>query len=398
MKILMLTSKCPYPPHEGMTIRTYNLIKFISNYHEIYLLTLIQNKEEMNGLEQMKKYCKLVYAAPIKANNDCFLLTWYLFKSLFSNRPFISYKYDVKEVRLKIRELVNKENFDIAHLDLLHLVQYENEIREIPKILIEHNIESVLLSRRVKRENNLILKAFLYTQYIKLRKYEKIMCERMEHCIVVSEVDREALTSIIPGLKITVIPNGTDTDYFVNNEAIKEHSIVFVGSLTWFPNINGMRYFIKRIFPIILNAIPDIKFYIVGKNSPKYTIPKRYKSYICQTGAVSDIRPFVSRASVYIVPLRIGGGTRLKILDAMAMKKAIVSTSVGCEGIEVVPGKDIVVEDHPVDFANQVVKLIKNPNLTESLGENARNLVENRYNWDVIYRKMNNVYNSLVKV
>jgi len=393
----MLTSKCPYPPHEGMTIRTYNLIKFMSNYHEIYLLTLIQNKEEISGLEQMKKYCKLVYGAPIRANNSRFLLTWYLFKSLFSGRPFISYKYDVKEVRLKIRELVNKEKFDIAHLDLLHLVQYENEIRGIPKILIEHNVESILLSRRVKRENNLIIKAFLYTQYLKLRKYEKIMCERMEHCIVVSEVDRETLASMIPGLKVTVIPNGTDTDYFVNNETIEKHLIVFVGNLTWFPNIDGIRYFIKRIFPIVLNAIPDIKFYIVGKNSPKYRIPRRYESYIHQTGVVSDIRPFVSRASVYIVPLRIGGGTRLKVLDAMAMKKAIVSTSVGCEGIEVMPGRDIVIEDNPVGFANHVVNLIKNPNLAGSLGENARNLVEKRYNWDIIYRKMHNIYSNFVR-
>lgn len=398
MNILFICTRCPYPPYEGLTLRTYNILKWITNNHKVYLFTFIQGENELGGIPFLRNMCTEVKAFRLPVTISKLKLILALLCNLFfSNKPFIATKYDTIEMRQAIRNLLGKAKIHVAHLDLLPLSQYVNELEGIPKILVEHNVENILLKRRSEKERNIIAKLYLHIQWLRVKKYEGQACRKVDRVVTVSELDKKELLAMSANTAISCVPNGVDPGYFKFSEDHVDHNgLVFVGSLSWFPNLDGIQFFTEQIFPIILNEIPYAKLTVIGKKTNR-TIKLKHADHIIMTGFVEDIRPIVSKAAVYIVPLRVGGGTRLKILDALSMGKAVVSTSIGCEGLEVTHSKNIVIADKPEEFARETINLMRHPELAVRIGQEGRNLVETKYDWKIIAKKMNRVYESLYK-
>ncbi|MGA2467075.1 MAG: glycosyltransferase [Thermodesulfobacteriota bacterium] len=301
-------------------------------------------------------------------------------------------------MRKKIREIIKTEHIDLVHVDMLPLTVYINEFEHLPKILVNHNVESVRLYRWFKTEPNPLKKVYLGIQWLKLRSFERSAMEKFDGCVVVSDVDKELLIKMEVNSRLFVVSNGTDTKFFrPNNNKVFENEVLWIGHMDVHTNKDAVLYFWKEIYPLLRKQYPQVRMTFVGTAPPKeiVDIAKR-DGHVRVTGFVDDIRPYIDEAAVMVVPIRIGSGTRLKILDAMAMGKAIVSTSIGCEGINVTHGKNIMIADNPEDFANRTIELLKNENVRVNLEKSALTLAKT-YDWDIIREKQEGVYQDVMK-
>jgi sugar transferase (PEP-CTERM/EpsH1 system associated) len=403
MRILLIAHLLPYPPHFGCSLRNFNLIRECAKNHDIHLLTFYQ-KAHLDGstdlrsnIEEMKKYCKVVkvFEIPTDGRN----LAWYslLFLNLLSPTPYSAWKFHSGAMVRAVREHAASHSFDLVEIGTIALADYAKLVPDLPRLMVHHNIESELLLRRSKNVKGILAKAYLALQGHKLRRFERKACSFFDHHTTVSERDRRTLQEIHPDTKATVVPNGVDTDYFKPvDAAVDENNLVFIGSLSWYPNADAMVCLMRDIWHLIKAKAPNVSMNVIGK-LPSKEIKEFSRSHpsFKALGFVEDVRPYVAEAAVYVVPIRVGGGTRLKILDALAMGKAIVSTTVGCEGIDVTDGKDIVIADKPGEFAERTVELMHNRHLREKLGRNARRTAEDVYSWEKIAPKLEQVYEEL---
>ncbi len=394
MKILVLTTKSPYPLYEGRALRTYNLLREAAKRHEIYLLTFVQTPEELEGLEHLRSFCAHVDHVPLHMGATKWRLFLDMFLEVFVAAPLHAVKYRSRAMVQKVRALMSKESIDVVHLDMLHLGDYLGICRGKPVVLVEHNVESVIIRRRMENTPNVLAKLYLGYQYFKLRAYESRVCRCVDQVVAVSELDARQLEELAGIRGVTSIPNGVDTTYFRSTDApMRPNNLVFVGGLTWFPNHDAIRYFCAEILPRIAAEIPDVTLTVVGKSPDRQSIKDIAENpRVRLTGLVEDVRPLISEAAVYVVPLRIGGGTRLKILDALSMSKALVSTAVGCEGLDVTSGEQLMTADTPEEFARAVVTLLRDPRRAEGLGAAGRKLVEQKYDWTVVAQELSRVY------
>jgi glycosyltransferase involved in cell wall biosynthesis len=281
-------------------------------------------------------------------------------------------------------------------LDAIELAAYAFSAAARVRILNHQNAESLLLLRRARAVAHPGAKAYLHIQALKLSRYERRMLPQFDLNLAVSEIDRQVLLGKAPSARIEVIPNGVDTEYFhVSGGDIRDHSILFVGGLTWFPNLDAVHYLLRDIWPLIRRQLPSATCKLVGRVPPGRALT-HLPDGVETTGFVDDVRPFFAGASVFAVPLRVGGGTRLKILDAMASGKAIVSTSIGCEGLGLIPEKEILIGDSPEEFARQVVRVCQDAALRLALGAAGRARVEREYAWGTIGEKLDQLLKSLV--
>ena len=404
MKILMICHFLPYPPHGGNLQRSFNLLREISRNNKIHLLALNQkailpDEESINrGIEALSEFCEeiKVYAIPL----DLSKFKWYLnlFLNLFSPLPFTVRWFKSGELRNEIEKQIRSCQFDLIHFDTIDLFQYSGIIPDIPRVLNHHNVESTLLLRRGANEKNIFTKFYLNLQGRKLKRYEKYAVGKVNVNITVSESDSETLRKAEPRGKFKVVPNGTDINYFTPAQKGDSKELVYIGGMNWYPNRDAMIYFYTSIYPIIKMEIPDVIMNIIGQDPPKELARFATDDTSLRIhGYVEDVRDYISRSAVYVVPIRVGGGTRLKILDAFACGKALVSTSIGCEGIDVSPGNNILIGDSSGEFADQVIKLIKDETLRRKLEINARKLVEEKYSWEIIGRRLNEIYGNAVK-
>jgi glycosyltransferase involved in cell wall biosynthesis len=400
MNILFLSTRSPYPLISGHSLRTYHILKGAAQKHDVTLVTFVQLPEHElkdENLAHLRSFCKAVYPFKIPADMSRTKLAKMLFLNLFSSLPFVGQKYDVPLMRQKIRQIIQNEHVDLVHVDMLPLTAYINEFEQLPKILVNHNVESMRLYRWFKTEPNLLKKAYLGIQWLKLRSFERSSMEKFDGCIVVSEIDKELLRGMGIKNRLFVVPNGTDTRFFKpNNNKVIENSVLWIGHMDVHTNKDAVLYFWREIYPILQRKYPEVKMTFVGTTPPREIVEAaRADGNVRVTGFVDDIRPYIDEAAVMVVPIRIGSGTRLKILDAMAMGKAVVSTSVGCEGINVTHGKNIMVADHPEDFANKTIELLKNPDMRINLERNALTLVK-IYDWSLIGEMQELVYKDVM--
>ncbi len=392
MNILFLSTKSPFPPKEGHTLRTFNLLKQAAQKHRIFFLTFFLSKEEAENFSVIKNLCVSAKGYELSSNQSFIITILLLIRNVFSFLPFVCQKYRSQEMIREIRKILETEKIDLVHVDMLPLMNYLDTFKGTKAILVDHNVESLLLKRQARHTNNIIGKIFFGIQYLKLCFFEKRMIGKANCCVAVSEQDKEVLLRMNKKASISVVPNGVDIDYFSpSKERNDRNKIVFVGGLNWFPNLDGVIFFCEQVLPIIEESVKEIEVVIIGKENPKF----QYAKKIRQVGYVPDIRPYVQEAKVFFVPLRVGGGTRLKILDAMAMGKAIVSTSIGCEGLAVENGKHILIEDRADGFARRIIELMNDDKKREFLEKNARELAENKYDWKIIGKEMEKVYSAL---
>jgi polysaccharide biosynthesis protein PslH len=402
MKILVITTKSPYPLNEGRALRTFNLIREMAHHHELHLISFVQDAQDVSGLEHMRSICKVVTAVPLYLGWRKGKLALDVVSELVGPEPLAIIKYRHRTMEAAIRSAMRAHAYDVVHLDMLHLASYLPLIGRTPTLLMEHNVEAQIVQRRAQTEASWLKRWYLHRQAAKLRVFEANVCRAASKVVAVSANDVAQLEKLSGRIDIVCVPNGVDTSYFTpsfeTQASGKRRTLVYVGGFTWHPNQDAIEYFCQEIFPAIRREAPDVVLRVIGKyrkSASSAALQAQEGVELC--GLVDDIRPYVRDAQAYIVPLRIGGGTRLKILDALAMGKAIVSTSIGCEGLEVTPGRDILIADEPAAFARAVLSLLNEPARAAVLGQHGRRLVEERYDWSAIANTLNAAYTAAVK-
>jgi len=405
MKILLISQILPYPPKGGSPQRVYNLLKECAKTNEIHMLAFYRKRHQagpaeiQEAVKALKLYCKKIEVFKIPADHSRILWFLLLLFNLLSPLPYSVWLYSSRKLKEAVKRYLKSESYDIMEIGEIGLANYARLAPEIPKVLVHQNVESQLLYRRMRFLKNYFSRAYLWLQSVKLRRFERAAGNLFDFHITVSEADRKTLLEIYPRARIAVVPNGVDTDYFrPTNHEMEPNSLIYVGGMTWFPNYDAMLYFIKDILPLIRAEIPDTRLHCVGRQiDNKFHDIAAKESGLRIHGFVDDVRPLISRAAVFIVPLRIGGGTRLKIVDAMSMGRAIVSTSVGCEGLLAKDGENIVIADSPKMFAEKVVELLRDRSLRSSLMNNARNTAVERYSWKIIGPTLVEVYRKVIQ-
>jgi glycosyltransferase involved in cell wall biosynthesis len=404
MKILVISHFIPYPPHGGAIQRTFNLLKVASKYNDIHLVCFSQKllqtdiEKRKRNIEELRKICREVVVIEIPSDQNRLLRGILLLLNLFSATPFDIWRYRSRKMAAAIRHQLDRNKFDIFHAETLALAQYKSLAPNLASVLVHHNVESAYILRRGKSEKNPLAKFYLYLQGVKTKNYERKIAPHFGKNITVSDFDMAGFRRYIPEGSFAVISNGTDPDYFKPTSEPQEQALIFTGGMTWYPNRDAMIYFCRHIYPLIKEQKREIKLDIIGRKPPNELKKMAAEdNSINLYGYVEDTRGYVSRAAVYVVPIRVGGGTRLKILDAFAAGKAVVSTTLGCEGIDVTPNKDILIGDTPQEFADQVIRLLDDENLRRRLGCEARKLIEDKYSWEIIGTRLNDIYKGLCR-
>lgn len=402
MKILFLSQTVPYPPNSGVLLRGYNVIRQLHRHNKIYLLAfshpdVLKTEELMKeSLRELGRFCELVEYFPLRPKKSTLHKYLTIFESIFSRVPFSVHAYKSFLYRNRIDEIVRAEKIDLIHFDTIALAQFFYNARKLPQAVTHHNIESSVMERRALVEKNWFLKSYLSIQAKKIKRYEISECRKFNCNIVVSDDDAEELKQLSPGINTVTIANGSDTSFFLpNSSKEKPNCIIHVGRLRA-ANLDSLNYFLSAVWPLIKEKNKDVHLKIVGGEVPGYVNELAQKEdNISVTGFVEDIRPQINEASVVVVPLRFGGGTKLKVLNAMSQGKAIVTTSIGSEGIGVSPGKNIFIADDPIEFAEKTNELLADPTKRASFGEEARKLIESKYSWEIIGEKLQATYEKI---
>lgn len=405
MKILWISHFLPWPVHGGSSQRNYNLMKELSKEFDIYNIGFLQmphytnEAEKQESIKQIAELCKWQRVFDIPSDNN--RLLWYglLAANFFGTSPYSVWRFRSKEFQRELDDLLKRETFDVVYADTAATAHYALRAKGKAKLVLNHhNVESSLLLRRAASERKSSKRWYLTYQGNKLRKWEEMVCPNFDVNLTVSDLDADELRRYAPGTRYEVIANGSDTDYFMPKDSSVGLEMMYAGGGTWFPNRDAMTWFVGEIFPEIANRVPDVLMHVIGTKPPEDVVEaSRHDPRIMVHGFVPDIRPYMERSAVYVVPIRVGGGTRLKILDAFAAGKTVVSTSIGCEGIACQDRTHIRVADSPQAFADTVVELFSNVSERQALEQNARKLVEQVYSWKVIGSRLRELYRELIK-
>jgi len=392
MKILLLTQVLPYPPDSGPKVKTWNVIKYLSRNHEVTLVSFVRGDQRAE-IEQLKKYCVAVHTVPMKRGvmRDLRALT----ESLLSGQPWILVRDRRKAMFDQIERLTRETKFDFVHADQLNMAQYAEQVPGVRKVLDAHNALWLLYRRLVEKLGMGAEKLIYSRDWRLLKRYEGRICQEFDALLAVSDEDRGALEEAAGPLKnLVVTPITVDCDEVevVQRHADADH-ILHIGTMFWAPNVDGILWFAREIYPLIQANRPDVMFDVVGARPPaEVQALSQEDASIHVTGYVTDPAEYLRMAGVMIVPLRAGGGMRVKILNAMAQGLPIVTTTLGCEGISVEPGRDVLIADTPADFAQAVLSLLSQPELAQKLGENGRKLIETTYDYRSACRPMDQIY------
>lgn len=383
MRILFISLVVPLPANNGHKMRTWSVLRGLTaNGHEIDFLSFAEPEEIGREPKQLSQLCRTVEMVPL-APRSLTLSSDYLgrFRSLFSSRPYATRRFSSPEMRRRIGQHLLNGHLDAIVCDTAHAA-CNLPRASLPLVLNHHNVEHLILQRYLPFEPNPVKRLYAWSESRKVRNWERKICQGSAIGMACSELDRRALQLLAPGSPVFVVPNVVDTDGYVptKDSCEKPQRIVYQGGMDWFPNRDGVEFFVAEILPIIRRSVPGIRFIVAGRN-PSDDFRRKFAGLrdVEFTGTVPDMRPVIAGASVCVVPLRIGSGTRLKILEAAAMGRAIVSTPLGAEGLDFQSGVEISIADHPEKFAQTVVNLLANPELRQAMGLRARQRVEREY-------------------
>jgi sugar transferase (PEP-CTERM/EpsH1 system associated) len=398
VNILFLSTENPIPPDHGHHLRTYNVLKHLAENNRVFFVGFAKSENEMQHTMELETLCATVDVIPLPEMAQPWRRYTSAFSNVLSRVPYIVRRYESKDARDVIRNILANNDIDVVHFDLPHLAGYIDEIEGLPRILVHHNVESIRVQRRAKVDWNVFRKLYLYSQYSKLRKLEMQICPGFDRCIAVSDADRDQLADICTFDNFTVVPNGVDTDFFQpTTEDCNRSGLVWTGSMAGAYNSDAVDHFLKSIAPLIHHRQPDMKMVFVGDKPTKLLLKRASQNEnIIAAGYVNDVRPYVDEAEVFIAPMRSGSGTKLKILNAMAQAKPVVTTPMGAEGIDAEDDSEILISHNAEEFAAKVLGLIANPREADAIGARARRLIENKYDWRVIAKDMNRIYDDAV--
>jgi glycosyltransferase involved in cell wall biosynthesis len=396
-KILWISHFLPFPVKSGAQIRSFNLLKQLASYHEVSLFCIVQEsvvKNYFSSVEAAIAEAKLVFS------EFCNDVIFYVIRqdgkyekikdlvlSFVSSRSYGAQRIYHKDIKMELLAFVDKIDPESIHLDTVGLGVYLDLFKERSVILNHHNIESVMMDRRAKETSNLLLKIICKLDSIKIRLMEsKISSQTAKH-LVCSELDRQRLLAVFPKSDVVVVPNGIDCSKINYERDPRAYKLLFIGGLDWYPNVDAIRYFLKNIWPSLIKEFPGLSIDIVGKCPPSDLIAyyKNDKS-VCFHGFVNDIRVFYKENWVYVCPIMDGGGTKLKVLDAMANGILLMANPVAMEGIDAKPGVHYFPAVSAGDYLEVFRQLSSSGNkaLIDSMESAARELIINKYNYEKI--------------
>jgi len=405
-QVLVLTPQFPYPPHQGTTIRNYNLIAGLAPRHGLHLLSF--GNPERAQRAPLESLCRSVQVVRPPLRTTAGRLKGLFFSPL----PDMAQRLPSAEFSSALTSTLAREDPDIVQVEGIELAQYLFQVAAArgtaarPLILFDdHNAEYVLQRRAfetdLRRPRRWAGAAYSFVQWRRLRAYEGRACRAADRVVACSAVDAEALRRLSPGLEPRVVPNGVDVEFYTAPAAVPAggtapipagNDLVFTGKMDFRPNVDAVLWFVEQVLPRIRLACPQARLWVVGKDPHPRLAHLAADPAVVLTGWVEDIRPYIASAGVYVIPLRIGGGTRLKVLEAMAMGKAIVSTALGCEGFDLAADREMVIADRPEEFAAAVLALLRDPDRRRQLGDQARRFVSAQYDWRNIVPRLERAY------
>lgn len=391
MRILWVKAGGLLPLTSGGQIRSYHTIRELSRRHSVSLLTThVPRLEDPDMASAALPRCDarsiahtpspdwriLVWPQrPDLANAKGIARTW------LSSLPVELWRWQVPALREAVRAALASGGFDLCVADFLAAVPSVPDQRRVPVVLFEHNVEHLIWKRLAERAAPWRRPA-IELESRKLRRYERRACRRATITIAVSEADRARLASLAPEARVRATPTGVDVDHFApNSRSERDASLVYVGSMDWFPNEDAALQLIDVILPLVRAEVPHASATIVGRDPSPRLRAAASRACVRLTGTVEDVRPYLAEAAVFVAPLRVGGGTRLKLFEGLAMGKATVATTTGAEGLPLTPGEHLVLADDPHRFAREVVALVRDPARRRQLGLAGRELLVARYSW-----------------
>ena len=388
MNILWLKTELLHPVNRGGRIRTFNMLRALRQSHRITYLTLDDGTGDRDAATLASEYCDELDVVPFQTTpKDSLRLYGDLLVNLFSRLPYAMAKYSSVEMRRRVERRVAEGGYDVLVCDFL--APSLNVPRELscPTVLFQHNVEAAIWERHTKVASSPVRRWYFGEQWRRMKRIEGPACRRFDHVIAVSEADVETLRRDYGLDSVSWIPTGVDVEYFrpSGDRLQSSHELVFTGALDWLPNEDAIQYFVDSILPLVQSVIPDVRITIVGRN-PTMRIRQLAKriTALNLVGPVPDVRPYLERASVFVVPIRIGGGTRLKIYEALAMDKPVVTTSVGAEGLPISHGVHALFADGPQAFADAVVSLLREPDRAAQLARAGGGFVREEFDWNTV--------------
>ncbi len=399
MKLLFLTPQLPYPPHQGTTLRNFNILKNLAPRHEIHLLSFGAPHELENS--PLREFCARLEMVPPPTRP-----MWRrAFETFFHPLPDMARRLDSPLLAQKLQTLLNVNRYDVVQIEGIEMANawfnQKSKIENQKLIFDDHNAEWTLqkTAYETDRQNFKRWHGALYSwiQYHKLKRFERAVCLQADAVVAVSQPDADAIAQLDARIKPFVIPNGVDCEYYAPApervaQPSSEWSCVFTGKMDFRPNVDACVWFADEILPLLRNEIPLAQVSFVGQKPNDTMLALRQRAGVTVTGFVPDTRPYIADAAVFVVPLRMGSGTRLKVLEAMALGKALVSTSFGVSGIECENGRDVLIADDAPAFARAIATLMRDKDQARALGENARKLAEEKYDWQKLIPKFENLY------
>jgi sugar transferase (PEP-CTERM/EpsH1 system associated) len=404
--ILLLTPQFPYPPHQGTTLRNYNLIAGLARHHQVHLLSFGDPAASRGTPVDDLCHTVQVFSPPERS-------TLQRLKGLaFSRLPDMAQRLPSADFAGALDATLQRLDPDVVEVEGIELAQYLFQVtgrrESVGRPLVvfdDHNAEYVLQQRAfetdVRQPRRWIGAAYSFVQWQRLKGYERRACRAAGRVVAVSEPDAGAIRRIAPEVEPVVVPNGVDMEYYSAavprldaTQGPGAQDLVFTAKMDFRPNVDAVLWFAQSVLPQVRSESPQTRFWVVGKDPHPRLAPLAANPGVVITGWVKDVRPYIAGASLYVIPLRIGGGTRLKVLEAMAMGKAIVSTTLGCEGFDLTPGQELVVAGTPDEFAAAVLALLRDPARRESMGLAARQYASSRYDWRMIVPLLERVYET----
>lgn len=399
MKILFLSQIIPYPPNAGPRVKTWHVLRYLAGRgHDVTLVAFVRPDEE-EFVPVLQQVCTAVHTVPIRRSRAADV--WYWTRSHLTGRPWLIERDDLGDMRQLVNGLLGQHRYDAIHADQLTMTQFALGQKRPFTIFDAHNA-TWSISDRMFANANALLRPLLKLEAQRIKRYEGMLIQEFDHTMVVIEPDKYALLQCVSegvaakiAPRISTIPIAVDaTELQPIQRQPDSVNIMTLGSLTYPPNADGIRWFLHDVFPLVQQKAPQVTLTIIGKSPPADFVQaaEQHPDKIKVTGYVPDLTPYMEAAALMVVPVRAGGGMRVRLLEAFARAMPAVTTTIGLEGIQADHGKEVLVADDAPTFANETVRLLQDKNLQAHLSKNGRILAENKYDWQVVLKQMDAVY------
>jgi glycosyltransferase involved in cell wall biosynthesis len=405
MKILWIGHNLAYPPKGGALQRNYNLLRQAAARAEVHFLAFDQPRTRPSHIQPddcmkaLKEFCASADWVPLSQPGGKFSQYMMAARGLVSKDPYEVLWLRSWGFQAKLMSLLDLHRFDVIHFDTLGLAQYMSLVNNCGTVLNHHDVQAALMARRMERETNPILKQYWRIEAKKLRHAELHWGEKVDMNLVCSTEEAALLIGEKSSIRTAIVANGVDTAYFSPRPDPGGQTLLFCGSLDMYPNQDAVKYFLEAIWPVLRLRYKDIELYIVGKQPPGWLKAQADTDHrVHVTGFVDDVRWYFRKATICICPVREGGGTRLKILDSLAMGVPVIGTSFACSGLNLRHDRDVVIADNADEFVRHVGRLLNRADLRLCIGSAGRRTVEGEYSWDVIGKNLRRAYEEAVRL